>query len=285
MTSPLIERIMSSGAATAEAEDMAVREVMQELILYGLSESGFFARAAFHGGTCLRIVHGLDRFSEDLDFSLNSPEPGFDWKLYAKVVGTVLEQHGLAATIDLGSGASALRRFDVRSAGPAPESLRFRHRKDRTLRVRVEVDTNPPAGALTRQSFLDFPIPHPLICYDLPSGMAGKCHAILCRDHLKGRDFFDFAWYVGRRIVPNLTLLRSLLDQAGPWRGRGVEPDARWLVEALSARMAHVDWDSARKDVTPFLGEAQRKAVSLWGGDYFGDRISKLERGLREGPG
>jgi len=197
------------------------------------------------------------------------------------MVGRVLEQHGLTASIVQGDGASALRRFDGRTAGPPPESLRFRHRKGRILRVRVEVDTNPPFGALTTQSFMDFPIPHPLICYDLPSGMAGKCHAILCRNHLKGRDFFDFAWYVGRRIVPNLTLLRSLLDQAGPWRGRGIEPDARWLVEALSARMAGVDWDSARKDVTPFLGEAQRKALSLWSGDYFADRIAKLERGMR----
>lgn len=281
MTSPLINRIMSSEAPDAEAEDMAVREAMQELVLYGLSESGFFARAAFHGGTCLRIVHGLDRFSEDLDFSLDRPEPDFKWEKHSAMVGRVLEQHGLAASIVQGNGASALRRFDVRTAGPPPESLRFRHRKGRILRVRVEVDTNPPFGALTTQSFMDFPIPHPLICYDLPSGMAGKCHAILCRNHLKGRDFFDFAWYVGRRIVPNLTLLRSLLDQAGPWRGRGVEPDARWLVEALSARMAGIDWDSARKDVTPFLGEAQRKALSLWGGDYFADRIAKLERGMR----
>ena len=281
MTSPLIERIMSSEAATAEAEDMAVREAMQELILYGLSESGFFSRAAFHGGTCLRIVHGLDRFSEDLDFCLNSREPGFDWKQHAKVVGRVLEQHGLAATIVQGDGVSALRRFDVRTAGPAPESLRFRHRKGRTLRVRVEADTNPPAGAITKPSFMDFPIPHPLICYDLPSGMAGKCHAILCRDHLKGRNFFDFAWYVGKRIAPNHTLLRSLLDQAGPWRGRGIDPDALWLMEALSARMAQVDWDAARRDVMPFLGEAQRKAVSLWGGDYFGDRISKLSLGMQ----
>lgn len=286
MSTPLSERIASASPRTPEEEDAAIREAVQELALYALSGTRFFARAAFHGGTFLRILHGLDRFSEDLDFYTDRPEPGFDWREHSGALSDILQAHGLACEIRPKAADTApVKAIFLVSPGPDPSLLRYPHRRGRLIRVKLEVDTDPPEGAATAISYADFPAAHALRCFDLPSGMAGKCHAILCRDHLKGRDFFDFAWYVGRRIAPNLALLQSLLDQAGPWRGRGVDPDARWLVEALSARMAGVDWDSARKDVTPFLGEAQRKAVSLWGGDYFNDRISKLELGMSEGSG
>lgn len=280
MTSPLLRRIQALSPGSPEAEDQAIRETLQELILYGLSESGFFSVAAFHGGTCLRIVHGLDRFSEDLDFSLVTPASGFDWTVHASVIGKLLEEHGSKGEVVEQERLGAMSRLMVRTEGPEASRLRFPHRPGRLLKIRLEVDTNPPEAAGMELSYLEFPITHPVRCYDLPSGMAGKCHAVLCRDHLKGRDFFDLAWYAGRRVTPNLALLRSLINQAGPWRGQGVNPDGRWLVEALGERIGQVDWDEARRDVMPFLDEKRRRTLSLWGQEYFAGLIAGLGRAM-----
>lgn len=277
MRSPLADRILFLSAESADAEDHAIREAIQELLLYGLSESGFFSSAAFHGGTLLRIVHGLERFSEDLDYSLDKAQPAFAWEHHVPTLRRIMESHGLDCEYrSPDDGTDAVRRLMVSTAGPDASLLRFSHRPGRKLRVRLEVDTNPPAGASTTIGYSDFPITHPLKCFDLPSGFAGKCHALLCRGHLKGRDFFDFSWYVGRSISPNMVLFASSIEEAGPWKSMGVEPDAAWLLDALRKRFETVDWNEVRRDVSPFLDERQRKTLDLWGADFFRDRLAKL---------
>lgn len=286
MSTPLSERIASASPRTPEEEDAAIREAVQELALYALSGTRFFSEAAFHGGTFLRILHGLDRFSEDLDFSTDRPEPGFDWREHTGTLIDILKAHGLICELRPKAANSApAKAVSLVSPGPDPLLLRFAHRTGRLIRVKLEVDTDPPEGAATAISYADFPATHALRCFDLPSGMAGKCHAILCRSHLKGRDLYDFSWYVGRGIGPNHVLLMSALLQSGPWKGDvGVLPDPEWLVQALRKRMSEIDWEDARRDAMPFLGEAGRRSLTLWGEGFFGDRIARLDRSMSRNP-
>lgn len=287
MSTPLSDRIASASPRTPGEEDAAIRETVQELALYALSGTRFFSDAAFHGGTFLRILHGLDRFSEDLDFSTDRPEPGFDWREHSGALVDILQAHGLACEIrPKAANEAPVKAISVVTPGPDPSLLRFAHRTDRLIRVKLEVDTNPPEGAKTAVAYAGFPVAHALRCFDLPSGMAGKCRAVLCRTHLKGRDLYDFSWYVGRGVSPDLGLLRSALLQNGPWMGDArILPDPGWLAQALRERVSRIDWEDARRDVMPFLGEAGRSSLALWNGDFFDDLIARLMASTKRNAG
>lgn len=265
----LRQRLKRYPATNAVQEEQAVKEMLQELALYGLWRGGFFEVGAFQGGTSLRILHGLPRFSEDLDFILLKADPAFRWSHYFESLTGVLEQFGVRCELtERGQGLHLdLSFFDA--SGP------------RKLKVKLEIDTHPPAGTGTSWHYLDFPVDFEVCAQDLPSNYALKLHALLCRPYVKGRDWFDFAWYCKQKTQPNLPHLGHALNQAGPWKGKNVQADAQWLEGALTTRIKAIDWRSAAQDVSPFLAGPEQASLTLWNERFFADKVRRLVQALQ----
>ena len=274
------ERLESYGCTSALEEDQALREITQEIILAGLGRTDFFGRAGFQGGTCLRIFHSLSRFSEDMDFALRKPDGSFVLVPYLDQVRDELTAYGYALEIDDRSKAGQT----VRQAFVKDDSvgkllhLNYRPRTGpmRKLRVKLEVDTNPPAGASYEMPVLDYPLPSAVRVFDLPSLFAGKIHALLCRNYLKGRDWSDFIWYTARRTPINHKLLSAALDQQGPWTGRRPVSDNAWCATQLGDAIRALDWNRAREDVRRFLKPRELPTLDLWTPEFFLAQCEKL---------
>jgi hypothetical protein len=146
----------------------------------------------------------------------------------------------------------------------------------RMIRIKLEVDTNPPAGGTFETRYLDFPFPQATVAHDPPSLFAGKLHAALCRRYLKGRDWYDFIWYTARRTPVNYRLLAAAVNQAGPWAGSAPAVERRWCLEALAAKIEAIDWSRARDDVRAFVRAADLPSLDVWGRDFFLAQAHKL---------
>jgi hypothetical protein len=157
-------------------------------------------------------------------------------------------------------------------------SFQFKRPRDIPLpiAVKLEVDSNPPLGSRFDQKYLDFPFPAAIIVQDLPSLFAGKCHALLCREYIKGRDWYDFVWYVSRKTVINFGLLSNALDQVGPWKSQNIHVDNEWVASALAHKIREIDWGVARKDVQRFVWPSYLPSLELWNQEFFLDRLAKL---------
>ena len=154
----------------------------------------------------------------------------------------------------------------------------------RKLRVKLEIDTRPPAGSGFESHYLDFPLDFEVRSQDLASNFALKIHALLCRDYLKGRDWFDFNWYIKQGVAPNLSHLQAALRQAGPWQGTDPVVDAAWLEAALTEAVNTITWREAADDVDPFLSPAERHGLALWKAPFFLDKVRKLSALIRQNP-
>lgn len=182
-------RLATYACASAMAEEQALREITQEIILAALGRTDFFGRAGFHGGTCLRIFHGLNRFSEDMDFALDTADPSFDWLPYLDQVCAELAAYGYGFEIEDRSKGGETVRMAFLKDDSLGKILRLEYRPcsgpQRKLRVKLEVDTRPPSGATYEMPVLDYPFPSAVRIFDLPSLFAGKMHALPCRRYVK----------------------------------------------------------------------------------------------------
>ena len=278
----LQERLARYKAPDALAEEQALKEILQELILYALWRNGFFDVAAFQGGTSLRILYELPRFSEDMDFILIKPDESFEWHSVLPGVEQVLLEFGVTVEMtDRRESEGAVRRAMLKndSLGGMLELGFEDDAPRRKLRVKLEIDTNPPAGSSWERHFHDFPTDFLVISQDLSSNFALKMHALLCRPCLKGRDWFDYLWYVRRGVAVNLGHLEHAIEQYGPWAGEGVRVDAAWLKQALARKIDEIDWTRAAADVEPFLAETERHSLELWSRELFMDRVGRLKFG------
>ncbi len=265
----------------------ALREIVQELALLGLCRSKFYEHAAFYGGTALRIFHGLPRFSEDMDFSLVKADPAFDFTPHLEAVRVELAGFGFHFDVDrkMKSTETAIdsafikgnTRINLLEIG-TPESLQGRFPPSQKLKIKLETDTGPPSGAEYQVETLLVPIPFQVKLFTLPCLFAGKLHAILCRNwknRVKGRDFFDFVWYLGKNVPCHLAHLQKRMEQTGHWEP---EPGAALDLAALKARLverfAAVDFEQARDDVRPFIRDPD--ALALWSREFFVDLIDRL---------
>jgi predicted nucleotidyltransferase component of viral defense system len=273
------DRLNDYHCQSAQEEEYAAKEITQELVLNSLYNSGFFKKAAFQGGTALRILHGLRRFSEDLDFALIKPDRKFDLSSYLNSINGELSAFGYDVKIEGRSSANAVQSTFLKDDSLG-RLLKVQYPKadgpKRVLKIKLEVDTNPPADAKTEMKFLDFPINFTVMAHDLPSLFAGKSHALLCRDHIKGRDWFDFLWYVGHKVKPNLRLLSNALEQFGPWKGKRVRADMNWYGKEMARRIRKIDWEKAKADVQRFLRPVDVKTLKLWNENYFLDYLRRL---------
>lgn len=273
------ERLNQQRWETQIAEQQALREIVQEVILAALGRGDFFKHALFQGGTCLRIFHGLDRFSEDLDFILREPNPQFNWTDYANQIKNEMEAYGLNFSIkDKSDFRTAVKKVFLKedSLGKVL-TLQYAPKTGpvKQIRIKLEVDTNPPKGSEFEIKHITFPLSTSVAVQDLPSLFAGKMHALLCRSHIKGRDWYDFLWYANHGTPINYRFLSSALDQGGPWAGSDLVVDKGWVAEHLAKQIQDLDMKEVSRDVLNFVSEAEQDAVESWSTDHFLGRLSE----------
>lgn len=283
-TETMLERYKCQTRADYEN---ALKEIVQEIALLGLWRSKFFEHAAFYGGTALRVLYGLDRFSEDLDFSLLNSNDGFKLEPYLKAMKEELTSMDfdveitakpkvINTTIDSAFIKAGTREHFLKIAVP-DEVSKLIARNDK-LKIKLEVDTNPPGGFETEAKILLLPIPFSVKTYKQPDLFAGKIHALLERPwkagRVKGRDYYDFVWYVGRSIPVRLNHLENRLRQTGAWKSNKpmTERDLRNL---LKEKFSTVDVESAKNDVLPFVKDPG--ALALWNKEFFLSLLEQLQ--------
>jgi predicted nucleotidyltransferase component of viral defense system len=274
------DRLNGYNCRSSLEEEQALREITQEILLAALGRTDFFQKAGFQGGTCLRIFHGLNRFSEDLDFALQEPDSSFKLQPYLDTAKKELTAYGFELQMDDRSkvGQTVRKAFVKDDSLGKLLQLNFRPISGpmRKMRIKVEVDTNPPEGATFETKHMDFPFLSAVCVFDLSSLYAGKLHALLYREYLKGRDWYDFVWYTARRIPANYALLFSALNQAGPWKGKNVKADRAWCLEQLKDRIKAIDWKQVREDVRWFVKSNEQPSLELWNAEFFQAQAAKL---------
>jgi predicted nucleotidyltransferase component of viral defense system len=271
-------RLLSYQCQTVLEQENALKEIAQEIALLALSRTNFFKVASFQGGTCLRILYGLERFSEDLDFILDKSDPQFDWKNYLENMAEEFSAYGFTLEIQQRQKVEKT----VKSAFLKTNSLGgilllkdFRTNKPK-MRIKLEIDSNPPAGSQYELKYLDFPLPFAIKTQDMPSLFAGKCHALLCREYVKGRDWYDFIWYISRKTPVNYQFLQNALNQVGPWQGKKTSVTDQWLIDQLKTKIQSIDWKEAKLDVAQFLRPNELASLSIWSEEFFLSRLDKV---------
>jgi predicted nucleotidyltransferase component of viral defense system len=275
------ERLDSYHCRSNLEEQHAVREITQEVTLAALGRTEFFKDALFQGGTCLRIFYGLNRFSEDMDFLLREPNRDFSLQPHLRAVRDELAAYGYQVEIvDRSQAGEAVKKAFLKddSLGKVLQ-LKYRDRSGplRKIRVKLEVDTNPPAGSGLEVKYVDFPFVSSIVVQDKPSLFAGKLHALLCRDYVKGRDWYDFLWYTSQSVPVNYVFLASALAQQGPWHSATISVDGPWCRARLQERINSVDWAAAREDVRRFVKASEYPSLELWSRELFLSRLDKIK--------
>lgn len=261
-------------------EENALKEISQEVALAALSRGNFFKKAVFQGGTCLRILYGLDRFSEDLDFILQNVDRQFSFEPYIKNMVMEFQAYGYGLEVSDRSKTSDSVKKCFLKDDSLGKILSLTHLNGMTnmrkIKIKLEIDTNPPAGGGVENKFLDFPFPFAVTIQDIPSLFAGKSHALLCREYPKGRDWYDFIWYVSRKAEMNWEFLSSAIDQLGPWKGQNLKVDKGWYMREMTRMIENTDWKAAKEEMLRFLKPSALISLNVWGKEFFLDRLQKL---------
>lgn len=282
----VVEEIINSRNPKSINEAKAIlREVVQSVVLVGLSRAGFFNKASFYGGTALRIFYGLNRYSEDLDFTLNAKEDSFSLEPYLKCIKEVATSYGFDMEFvikdkkietPIESAFAKLNTYQTFISMHLDEKLSKILHKDEVLKVKLEVDCNPALGFEIESRWLDMPEFATVNVLDESSLFAGKIYAILCRSYknqIKGRDYYDFLFYILKHIKPNLSYLKNKLIESGK-----LEPDDDFTMEILQdmliARFNEVDFEQVRNDATRFLFSNEN--LSYYSKELFLDCVRKL---------
>ena len=245
----------------------ARHEVMQQITLAGLQRGGFFDKAAFYGGTCLRIFYGLDRFSEDMDFSLLQPDQQFNLDQYFEPVINEFRALGREVVID-----NKIKKIksNIESAFLKEDTSVFslRFSAEPKVKIRIEVDTNPPLGFSTEQKLLLLPFSFMTHCYSLPDLFAGKMHAILFRNwksRVKGRDWYDLEWHVRHNTAMNFNHLTNRVIQNGSLESEVFTKE--YFLRLLKKKILETNIEAVKSDVRPFIKNPEE--MDIWSQDYF----------------
>ena len=280
--------------STADKTYEALREILQEIVLLGLSRAGFFDHALFYGGTALRILHRLDRFSEDLDFSLIAPDANFDLSIYENSVIEALHSFGFEVTIQMKNTQSNIKSAFLKGNTSqhllnieAPEDIVKTFGQGRLVKIKFEVDTQPPLDFESEKKTLLVPSPFTINTMTLPSLFAGKIHAILCRNwstRPKGRDWYDLVWYISHSVTLDLKHLNARLQQNCTWLENQKidvkkEIDKEYLLKLLELRIKDLDISMAKRDVEVFI--ADTSVLDIWSQDFFMDIIKKIQLAIK----
>jgi len=270
---------------SAQDYENALKEIIQEIALLGLWRAKFFEKAAFYGGTALRILYGLDRFSEDLDFSLLAQDSEFKLDSYNVAIVDELKGFGFVVEIE-----NKVKNTDsqIKSAFIKADTLKqfiaikvsdgviSRTHKNKLIKIKMEVDIDPPGKFQTEAKSLLLPIPFSVLTFKQPDLFAGKLHAVLCRNwgnRTKGRDWYDFVWYVARGIPVRLEHLQERLIQSSDLdKKEGFNEES--LKSLLSEKIESLDIKQAQQEVRPFLSD--KSVVDAWSKEFFGGLLNKM---------
>lgn len=242
----------------------AQREVMQKVALAGLNRGGFFEHAAFYGGTCLRVFHGLRRYSEDMDFSLTEKNDQIHIENYFDAIVDEFKTLGMPVEIvkkekkNFGRVESAFLKEDTEAY-----DIKFQTRK--MMKVKIELDTNPPLRFSTEQKLLIQPYSFSVRCFTLPNLYAGKMHALVYRAwqrRIKGRDWYDFEWYVRKQVPLNFNHLQERIHE---FSGKNVSKEE--FMTALREKLSSTDINLVKQDVLAYIGDVHE--LDFWSNDYF----------------
>ena len=242
----------------------ALYEVMQQVVLSGLYRGGFFKEAAFYGGTCLRIFHGLRRYSEDMDFSLLAKNPDFTLEPYFPAI--IEEARILGRTV-------TITKKDKRTFGKVESAFlkdntdvyNLTFQTEKALKIKIEVDVNPPLEFSTEQKLLMQPFSFTTRCFTLPDLYAGKMHALTFRawkNRIKGRDWYDFEWYVRNRVALDFEHLKVRTKEFND-----IDLTKELFLELLKERISKADIDVVKADVIPYI--IDKRELDIWSNDYF----------------
>ncbi len=263
----------------------ALKEIFQEIALLGLWRSKFYEKAAFYGGSSLRILYGLDRFSEDLDFTLLGPDEHFKLDFYNKAIANEFKGFGFDVFVvkKEKSNPSSIESAFIKAESKTQlihietpdDFIRNIHHQE-SIQIKMEVDINPPGRFETEAKTILQPIPFSVKTMNQPCLFAGKVHAMLCRPgiaRVKGRDWYDFVWYVARQMPLDITHLRARLIQSQAWEEKASFGEAEVFL-LLKEKINQVDFELAKRDVRPFLKDAQ--SVELWSTEFFIEIARKI---------
>lgn len=258
-------------------ETNAMKEIIQEIVICGLSRGGFFNEAAFYGGTALRIFYGLNRFSEDLDFALLKPNKDFDLSKYFPFIEKEVQAYGLNLTITEKEKTKDSNIMSAFLKGDTKEHILMFFPNEnmqnttslKNIKIKFEVDINPPSGAKYDLKYKLLPSPHQVKLYDEASLFAGKIHAILCRNwnyRTKGRDLYDYIFYLSKNISVNLELVKEKLIDSNVLKGND-NFDINVLKEMLTAKFNEINYNDAKEDVIAFIED--KDSLNLWTKEFF----------------
>jgi predicted nucleotidyltransferase component of viral defense system len=268
---------------TQSEAEQALREIMQEIALAGLQRSGFFVKAAFYGGTALRIFYGLDRFSEDLDFSLLEKNPDFSLAPYLAGIVTEFSGLGMQVTVKekIKTNTSNIDSAFLKSDTVWKELLLEHIIPQEALgiragiKIKIEVDTNPSLGFETEEHLLIKPFSFYVKCFKQPDLFAGKMHALLFRkwkQRVKGRDWYDMEWYIKKGVKLHLAHFLIRARESGDWKENSISE--KQFIKLLQNKIETVSFKNIREDIVRFIRYDQM--LDIWSRKYFTDLIKKI---------
>lgn len=286
MNNVIEQMLMRYEIKNTNDEINALKEIIQEIILSGLSRGGFFNEAAFYGETALRIFYKLDRFSEDLDFALVTPNKEFDLTKYfnyieneLKACGLNLEINSKEKSIDSNITSAFVKGNTIEHIlkfFPNEENHKYSYMvKD--IKIKFEVDINPPSGANYEDRYKLLPNPHQIKLYDKESLFAGKIHAILCRNwktRVKGRDLYDYIFFLTNDIAVNIELIKNKLIESN-YIIEKEKFDINELKKIIINKFEKIDYTKAVEDVKPFIKNIDN--LNLWNKEFFIEITNKLK--------
>jgi predicted nucleotidyltransferase component of viral defense system len=278
------EWIATYNPSNEEETLSAMREIMQEIALAALSRTDFFKKAAFYGGTALRIFHGLDRYSEDLDFSLLEKDPNFSLQPYFNVIHEEFESLGIRVSIREKEKRhktpieSAFLKSETIWQELVLEDIIKQHgiKSNRSIKIKIEIDRVPPLDFETEEKLLVKPFSFYVNCFDLSSLFAGKLHALLFRkwkNRVKGRDWYDMEWYIRKGIALNKKhfLLRAI--ETKDWKEDQISEEQ--ILDLLKQKIDAVSFKAVKEDVRKFIKDDGQ--LEIWSAGYFKDLIERMK--------
>ena len=266
------------------SEQTKIREVLQQTALLGLQRHGFFEKAAFYGGTALRILYGLDRFSEDLDFTLLTPTPNFDFSYFLEGMRREIVSFGFEVdvaqktkTVDTGVLSAFMKTNTIQlylAIGDEKSTKSINHNEK--IQIKLEVDIDPPLHFRVENRLVLNPSPFNVLTLHKSDLFAGKMHALLFRawkNRVKGRDWYDLVWYVQNKVPLSLKHLEARLKQTGQLKPEASLNREQVLGMVLS-KIQEIDWKSAKADMFPFIADPAK--LDIWSSSFFSDLIEQL---------
>lgn len=286
MNSVIEQMLAQYDSQTRDDYINALREILQKIALLGLWRGKFFEHAAFYGGTALRVLHGLDRYSEDLDFSLLAPDADFSLKVYGDALSRELASFGFEVTFESRkrNPQSAIESAFLKAntlqqliVFKVDDALTRTVHAGELLKIKLEVDTDPPGGFETENRLVLLPVPFTVRAYSLPDLFAGKLHAVLCRkwkSRVKGRDWYDLVWYVSHHPQVRLSHLESRMRSSGDWK-EPVSFTKADLFNRLRSAITLVDVDQIRQETDRYVRD--KSSLGLWSREFFQQIVERIQ--------